>query len=424
MKTSFRAPSLTLFAVFLGVMGVIATTGMIFASLARADSGPTVSVVVHNGSNVVVTTAPIGTALSASTTVASSTASTVPTGTVSFNLYTNTTCSSTPTTQSGVALVNGTAQSATTTITAAGLSYTVNYSGDASNTPSVSQCVAVLPTSSTVAVATTLSTTTSVLVGSTVSDSATLSGVTNTASGTVAYKVYTDNACTLNAQSAGVVTVTNGIVPNSSALPFNTAGTYYWQVVYSGDTHNAAATSTCGSEVLTVTTTPVVPPVTGTGSISGTVFNDLNKDYALTSGEPGIAGFTINLHSGTSNGGAVVATVTTNASGVYTFPNLAFGTYYVEEVNLAGWKQTTSDAAVTISTTTPAGTLNFANGTATSTPKGKGKGKGHEFNFFGHHFNFSGHQDKDDNKGSKGDKVTPVKAAPVVQPKAQHGWHW
>jgi N-acetylneuraminic acid mutarotase len=45
----------------------------------------------------------------------------------------------------------------------------------------------------------------------------------------------------------------NGVVPDSDALSFSTAGTYYWQAVYSGDGKNNGATSTCTSEKLTVT---------------------------------------------------------------------------------------------------------------------------------------------------------------------------
>ena len=397
--------------VFLSVAGLAVGGCLAIASFAHADAGPSVTVAVHNGSNAVVTSAPIGTALSASTTVATSTSSIAPTGTVNFNLFANTTCAGIPTTQSGVALVNATAQSATTTMPASGLSYTVNYSGDASNTASVSQCVIVTPTSANVTIATTLSTTTAVLTGSSIFDHATLSGVTSAASGTVSYKVYTDNACTQNAQNAGTVTVASGVVPNSSTFLFTTAGTYYWQAVYSGDSQNAAATSTCGSEVLTVTTTPVTPPA-GTGTISGTVFNDLNSDYVLTAGEPGIAGFTINLHSGTSNSGAVVATVTANASGGYSFTNLAFGTYYVEEVHMSGWQQTTPDASVTVSSVSPAGVLNFANASSTSktTKSPKGHAYGYWRNFFNKHFTFFGHKGDDD-----GSQVTQ----PVMPPAPQ-----
>ena len=46
--------------------------------------------------------------------------------------------------------------------------------------------------------------------------------------------------------------VTNGIVPDSNTLQFNSAGTFYWQASYSGDANNKAAKSVCTSETLVV----------------------------------------------------------------------------------------------------------------------------------------------------------------------------
>ena len=66
------------------------------------------------------------------------------------------------------------------------------------------------------------------------------------------YTVYSDNQCSLGARGAGTKTVTAGIVPNSNPITFNTAGTWYWQAVYSGDAMNTAATSTCRSETLLI----------------------------------------------------------------------------------------------------------------------------------------------------------------------------
>ena len=100
-------------------------------------------------------------------------------------------------------------------------------------------------------IGTTLSAT-SVDVGSTVHDSATLSGATADAGGTVTYTVYSNSACTQGARAAGTVTVTNGNVPDSNGLAFNSVGTFYWQAVYSGDTKNNGATSTCTDETLVV----------------------------------------------------------------------------------------------------------------------------------------------------------------------------
>jgi hypothetical protein len=128
------------------------------------------------------------------------------------------------------------------------------YSGDANNDPATSVCTSehliVIKKSPTIA--TRLSDTT-IEVGGTVHDSATLSGATANAGGTVTYTVYTDNACTQGAQDAGTVNVTNGTVPDSNPITFNTAGDYFWQAVYSGDASNNGATSTCTSEHLVVT---------------------------------------------------------------------------------------------------------------------------------------------------------------------------
>ena len=93
----------------------------------------------------------------------------------------------------------------------------------------------------------------SIEVGGTVHDSATLSGATADAGGTVTYTVYTDSACSQNALGAGTVTVTNGIVPDSDPITFDTAGDFYWQAVYSGDGNNNPATSDCTTEHLVVT---------------------------------------------------------------------------------------------------------------------------------------------------------------------------
>jgi hypothetical protein len=88
--------------------------------------------------------------------------------------------------------------------------------------------------------------------GGSASDSATLSGATGNAGGTVAYTVYSDAACTQSPRDAGTFSVTNGSVPSSNSLTFGSGGTFHWQAAYSGDANNAPATSDCASEVLSV----------------------------------------------------------------------------------------------------------------------------------------------------------------------------
>ncbi len=162
---------------------------------------------------------------------------------------------------------------------------------------------------------------TSVPIGTAVHDSATLSGATSDASGTVTYTVYTDNACSQNPQSAGTKTVTNGSVPDSDSITFNNAGTFYWQAVYSGDANNNGATSVCTSETL------VVPPNT-TGM--STAQNLLPNDSATLTGATSNAGGTIilSLFSPTdatcSGTPAYTQTLSVNGNGTYSTTNTTF----------------------------------------------------------------------------------------------------
>src|SRR5262249_15242227 len=157
-----------------------------------------------------------------------------------------------------------------------------------------SQCVVVTPTSGSVTISNGLSTSTSVLAGSSVTDTAILSGATAQATGTVQYNVYTNNSCTTLSNGAGGVTFANAVVPTSASVQFNFAGTYYWQAVYSGDQNNSAATSACSALTVLATSTPVVPPpVVTPGSINGKVFNDLNKNDVFDGSDAGLSGFTV-----------------------------------------------------------------------------------------------------------------------------------
>src|SRR5204863_209947 len=118
------------------------------------------------------------------------------------------------------------------------------YTGDDNNVGASSPCQSEILTigKNHPSIATTLSAT-SGAIGDTVHDSSALTGATSDAGGNVTYTVYTDNQCSAGARDAGTKTVTNGVVPDSNGLLFNSAGTFYWQAVYTGDTHNAGATS-------------------------------------------------------------------------------------------------------------------------------------------------------------------------------------
>ncbi len=72
------------------------------------------------------------------------------------------------------------------------------------------------------------------------------------------------------------------------------------------------------------------------GSINGTVFNDVNKNGALDSGEANLSGWNIEL---TAPGGST-KTATSDTNGAYSFLDLCDGSYTVEQTVKSGWNQT------------------------------------------------------------------------------------
>ncbi len=92
------------------------------------------------------------------------------------------------------------------------------------------------------------------------------------------------------------------------------------------------------------------------GSIDGQVFDDVNGDGTIESGENGLAGWTVYLDIGGA-GHFVLGdpTATTSANGNYAFTNLAPGTYTVAEVVQPGYTQTAPPAPGTQTVTVTAG---------------------------------------------------------------------
>jgi hypothetical protein len=209
-------------------------------------------------------------------------------GTVNYKVYTNATCDSPAPLDAGTKTVtNGVVpDSDPITFNAAGDYYwQAVYNGDANNTGATSLCTSehLVVNKAGPSIATTLSAET-ITVGGTVHDSATLTGTTANAGGTVTYTVYTNDTCTENPQAAGTKTVSNGVVPDSDPITFNSAGDYYWQAVYSGDANNTGATSLCTSEHLVV--------VKKTTAMT-TAQNLIPNDDANLSGATNTAGGTI-----------------------------------------------------------------------------------------------------------------------------------
>jgi protocatechuate 3,4-dioxygenase beta subunit len=71
----------------------------------------------------------------------------------------------------------------------------------------------------------------------------------------------------------------------------------------------------------------VAPNAAGTGTLSGEVFNDASRDGVLNNSETGVQGATVTL----TQGNTTIGSVTTAGDGLFTFSNLAPGTYTLTE---------------------------------------------------------------------------------------------
>lgn len=276
-------------------------------------------------------------------------------GTVTYTVYSDNACTQsvasggTKTVSSGVV-----PDSDPVTFSTAGTYYwQAAYSGDSNNSAASSPCTSEqLLVKTNPSVTTSLSAST-VNIGASVSDSATLSGATSDAGGTVTYTVYTNSACTQGAQSAGVKTVTNGLVPNSDAITFNNAGTFYWQAAYSGDAKNNSAVSPCASEQLVVS--PNNPAIS-------TAQDLLPNDSATLTGATATAGgtFTFSLFAPSaptcSGTPAYTQPVSVNGNGTYSTTNT---TFHVTDPGTWRWLVVYSGDGNNTGTTSACGVENF-----------------------------------------------------------------
>ena len=173
---------------------------------------------------------------------------------------------------------------------------------------------------------------TSVAVGGSRHDTASLSGANASATGAVTYSVYDNATCTSGGgglvATLGPVTVANGIVPDSpNWTATGSAETYYFVAFYMGS-DNTAAVGGCGAEPITVTQN--APTVSAQLSATSVAIGGSAYDTSLLLGASANAGGTLtyrvyNNASCASAGGGLIATLgplsVTNGS-VARFPGL------------------------------------------------------------------------------------------------------
>ena len=225
-------------------------------------------------------------------------------GSLTYRVYDNATCASAGgglvSTLGPVAVTNGSVPNSPdwTASGAPGTYYFVaSYSGDANNTAATGGCAAepITVTQDAPSISTQLSATT-VAMGATVHDTAAMVGSSLTAGGTVTYSVYGSGNCTTLLGTLGPVTVTNGAVPASPDWTAGgTAGTDYFVASYSGDTDDAAATSGCAAEPVTVSQDE--PGISTTASSPSVAIGATVYDTATLSGSTPTAGGTVSYTS-------------------------------------------------------------------------------------------------------------------------------
>jgi hypothetical protein len=240
--------------------------------------------------------------------------------------------------------------------------WTAAFSGDANNTPTATQCgdepvvITAHPSISTTAEPD------SGPVGTTLNDTATLSGAADlNGSGSVSIELYGpgDPGCTTPLLNDTFILVTSG-------GPFDTLifadqfvatdpGIYQWTASFSGDGHNAAVSTACGDEPVAVGGNPTI---TATAAPAATTTGSRLQDSALlasTESLQGTGSITFNLYG---PGDTTCATIihTETVTGIAS--NGPFGTSAGFVATLAGtynWTAGFTGDADNTSATTPCG---------------------------------------------------------------------
>jgi uncharacterized repeat protein (TIGR01451 family) len=94
---------------------------------------------------------------------------------------------------------------------------------------------------------------------------------------------------------------------------------------------NTASVATTSLDTVPANNSNSGSVVTNSSSLAGRVFRDFNNDGLVTTGDTGIAGIAMTLTGTSFDGVAISRTVTTDASGNYSFANIPQGTYEITE---------------------------------------------------------------------------------------------
>jgi hypothetical protein len=299
-----------------------ASTAATAASVAIAQASPSIALVAQP------TSVAVGGSAQAEATVSNGYS---PSGSVTFDLYANSSGTGTPLFSSTVSLSGGTATSASFTTTATGTDYWIaTYNGDANNA-SVASGASATPV--TVAKpAPSISSTaepTSVTVGGSVKDQATVSGG-DSPSGSVTFDLYANSSGTGTPLFSSTVSLSGGTAASAS-FTTTAAGTDYWVATYNGDANNASVAS--GAAATPVTVAKPAPSISSTAVPTSVTVGGSVKDQATVSGGDSPSGsVTFDLYANSSGTGTPLFSSTVSLSGgtatSASFTTTAAGTDY------------------------------------------------------------------------------------------------
>ncbi len=164
----------------------------------------------------------------------------------------------------------------------------------------------------------------------------------------------TNNNGKLDSGELQTTTASNGTFAFTGLV----AGTYYVRrVMPTGYTYSTAPINlvlTAGQNVTNANIgskkgTTTTPPPTTTGSISGFLYSDSNRNGLFNTGEPYIGARVVYLDTDNDNKlDSNEKNVTTDASGKFSFTGLAPGTYRVKRVLPTGYKMTSTPVVITL----------------------------------------------------------------------------
>ena len=170
-----------------------------------------------------------------------------------------------------------------------------------------------------------------VVVGQSITDTATLAGGYNP-TGTITFKAYSNDTCTTEVFS-DVVTVDAGNGDyTSDAYTTTVTGTIYWIASYSGDGSNAAATGACKDAGESSAVTKKGPAISTSATPSVTVGEQVSDTATLSGGQSPTGTITFRAYSNdTCTTQLFTDTATVSGNGDYTsdpYTTLAAGTIY------------------------------------------------------------------------------------------------